>query len=134
MRKNKLQEITPIHKELEEPLERGPRGHLRPDRLPGAGAEGRPDHRGYSLGEADILRRVMGKKKPENWRRFTIFQAGARKIGYSDEAIQALWDVLVPFAGYAFNKAHSAAYGLVSYWTPTSRRTTGGTWPRCSPR
>ena len=41
--------------------------------------------------------------------------AGER--GYSDEAIKAVWDVLVPFAGYAFNKAHSAAYGLVSYWT-----------------
>jgi DNA polymerase-3 subunit alpha len=40
-----------------------------------------------------------------------------RERGYSDEAIQAVWDVLVPFAGYAFNKAHSAAYGLVSYWT-----------------
>jgi DNA polymerase-3 subunit alpha len=73
---------------------------------------------GYSLGEADILRRVMGKKKPEELaKNFTIYQAGARKNGYSDEAIQGLWDVLVPFAGYAFNKAHSAAYGLVSYWT-----------------
>ena len=42
---------------------------------------------------------------------------GCRERGYSDKAIQAVWDVLVPFAGYAFNKAHSAAYGLVSYWT-----------------
>ena len=73
---------------------------------------------GYSLGEADILRRVMGKKKPEELaKNFVLFQAGAKKNGFSDEAIQALWDVLVPFAGYAFNKAHSAAYGLVSYWT-----------------
>ena len=73
---------------------------------------------GYSLGEADILRRVMGKKKPDELaKNFVLFQEGARKKGYSDEAIQALWDVLVPFAGYAFNKAHSAAYGLVSYWT-----------------
>ncbi|MFB6887667.1 OB-fold nucleic acid binding domain-containing protein, partial [Streptomyces noursei] len=73
---------------------------------------------GYSLGEADILRRVMGKKKPEELaKNFTIFQAGAKKNDYSDEAIQALWDVLVPFAGYAFNKAHSSAYGLVTYWT-----------------
>lgn len=60
----------------------------------------------------------MGKKKPEELaKNFTIFQEGARRNGYSDESIQALWDVLVPFAGYAFNKAHSAAYGLVSYWT-----------------
>lgn len=73
---------------------------------------------GYSLGEADILRRVMGKKKPDELaKNFVLFQKGARDKGYSDEAIQALWDVLVPFAGYAFNKAHSAAYGLVSYWT-----------------
>lgn len=60
----------------------------------------------------------MGKKKPEELaKNFTIFQEGARKNGYGDDSIQALWDVLVPFAGYAFNKAHSAAYGLVSYWT-----------------
>ena len=73
---------------------------------------------GYSLGEADILRRVMGKKKPDELaKNFVLFQAGAKKNGFSDEAIKALWDVLVPFAGYAFNKAHSAAYGLVSYWT-----------------
>jgi len=73
---------------------------------------------GYSLGEADILRRVMGKKKPDELaKNFVLFQKGARDKGFSDEAIQALWDVLVPFAGYAFNKAHSAAYGLVSYWT-----------------
>src|SRR5512134_1712033 len=40
-----------------------------------------------------------------------------RKIGFSDQAIKALWDVLVPFSDYAFNKAHTAAYGLISYWT-----------------
>src|SRR5690625_8037466 len=40
-----------------------------------------------------------------------------RERGYSDAAIRAVWDTLVPFAGYAFNKAHSAAYGVVSYWT-----------------
>ncbi|MFD6301445.1 OB-fold nucleic acid binding domain-containing protein, partial [Streptomyces sp. NPDC060235] len=57
------------------------------------------------------------KKADELAKNFVLFQAGARENNYSDEAIQALWDVLVPFAGYAFNKAHSAAYGLVSYWT-----------------
>src|SRR6185503_15995368 len=73
---------------------------------------------GYSLGEADMLRIMMRMKKPEELaKNFTISQEGARKNGYTDQAIQALWDVLVPFAGYAFNKAHSAAYGLVSYWT-----------------
>jgi DNA polymerase-3 subunit alpha len=60
----------------------------------------------------------MGKKKKEILdKEFVPFQQGCRERGYSDRAIKAVWDVLVPFAGYAFNKAHSAAYGLVSYWT-----------------
>ena len=60
----------------------------------------------------------MGKKKKEILdKEFGPFRDGCRARGYSDAAIQAVWDVLVPFAGYAFNKAHSAAYGLVSYWT-----------------
>ena len=60
----------------------------------------------------------MGKKKKEILdKEFVPFRQGGRDRGYSDKAIQAVWDVLVPFAGYAFNKAHSAAYGLVSYWT-----------------
>ena len=45
------------------------------------------------------------------------FFEGMKEHGYSREAAQAVWDVLVPFSGYAFNKAHSAAYGLISYWT-----------------
>lgn len=118
LRKNKLQEITPIHKELEEPLEEVlavTYGLIVYQEQVQKAAQ---IIAGYSLGEADILRRVMGKKKPDELaKNFTIFQAGAKKNGYSDEAIQGLWDVLVPFAGYAFNKAHSAAYGLVSYWT-----------------
>jgi DNA polymerase-3 subunit alpha len=117
-RKNGRQEITPIHKELEKPLEEVlavTYGLIVYQEQVQKAAQ---IIAGYSLGEADILRRVMGKKKPEELaKNFTIFQAGAQKNGYSDEAIQALWDVLVPFAGYAFNKAHSAAYGLVSYWT-----------------
>ncbi|MER8006541.1 DNA polymerase III subunit alpha, partial [Streptomyces sp. NPDC094149] len=118
LRKNKLQEITPIHPELEEPLREVldvTYGLIVYQEQVQKAAQ---IIAGYSLGEADILRRVMGKKKPDELaKNFTIFQAGAQKNGYSDEAIQALWDVLVPFAGYAFNKAHSAAYGLVSYWT-----------------
>ena len=118
LRKNGQQEITPIHPELEEPLRGDPRAHLRPDRLPGAGAEAAQILAGYTLGQADLLRRAMGKKKKEILdKEFVPFQQGCRERGYSDEAIQAVWDVLVPFAGYAFNKAHSAAYGLVSYWT-----------------
>ena len=73
---------------------------------------------GYTPGNADLLRRAMGKKKKEILdKEFAPFAAGMRERGYSDSAIKTLWDILVPFSDYAFNKAHSAAYGLVSYWT-----------------
>lgn len=73
---------------------------------------------GYSLSQADLLRRAMGKKKKEILdAELEGFAAGMRDRGYSRGAIQTLWDTLVPFADYAFNKAHSAGYGLVSYWT-----------------
>ncbi|MFI5933431.1 DNA polymerase III subunit alpha [Actinoplanes sp. NPDC051494] len=118
LRKNKLQDITPIHPELEEPL----REILEPTH--GLIVYQEQVQRaaqilaGYTLGQADLLRRAMGKKKKEILEKeFKPFLAGCQQNGYSDEATQAVWDVLVPFAGYAFNKAHSAAYGLVSYWT-----------------
>ena len=73
---------------------------------------------GYSLGQADLLRRAMGKKKKEVLdAEFAPFSAGMRANGYSERAISTLWEIMVPFAAYAFNKAHSAAYGVVSYWT-----------------
>ena len=73
---------------------------------------------GYTPGNADLLRRAMGKKKKEILdKEFEPFAAGMKANGYSDAAIKTLWDILVPFSDYAFNKAHSAAYGLVSYWT-----------------
>jgi DNA polymerase-3 subunit alpha len=73
---------------------------------------------GYTLGKADLLRRAMGKKKKEILdKEFDAFAAGMTANGYSAGAIKTLWDILVPFSDYAFNKAHSAAYGLVSYWT-----------------
>ncbi|MEI5673779.1 MULTISPECIES: DNA polymerase III subunit alpha [unclassified Nocardioides] len=73
---------------------------------------------GYSLGQADILRRAMGKKKKEELdKQFAGFSAGMQERGYSAAAVKTLWDILLPFSDYAFNKAHSAAYGLVSYWT-----------------
>src|SRR4051795_11927083 len=118
LRKNKLQDITPIHPELAEPLAE----ILEPTY--GLIVYQEQVQRaaqilaGYTLGQADLLRRAMGKKKKEILdKEFIPFRDGCRTKGYSDEAIQAVWDVLVPFAGYAFNKAHSAAYGLVSYWT-----------------
>ncbi|KQY64000.1 MULTISPECIES: DNA polymerase III subunit alpha [unclassified Nocardioides] len=73
---------------------------------------------GYTLGQADILRRAMGKKKKEELdKQFAGFSAGMTERGYSHGAIKALWDTLLPFSDYAFNKAHSAAYGVVSYYT-----------------
>ncbi len=73
---------------------------------------------GYSLGKADLLRKAMGKKKKEVLdAEFVPFSEGMKANGYSAGAVKTLWDVLVPFSDYAFNKAHTAAYGLVSYWT-----------------
>ncbi|GAA1932626.1 DNA polymerase III subunit alpha [Microbacterium aoyamense] len=73
---------------------------------------------GFSLGQADIMRRAMGKKKKSELdKQFEGFEAGMKANGYSEEAITTLWEILLPFSDYAFNKAHSAAYGLVSYWT-----------------
>ncbi len=73
---------------------------------------------GYSPGAADLLRRAMGKKKKEILdKEYAPFEAGMKANGYSAAAVKTLWDILVPFSDYAFNKAHSAAYGLVSYWT-----------------
>ncbi|HEU4810894.1 MAG TPA: DNA polymerase III subunit alpha, partial [Nocardioides sp.] len=73
---------------------------------------------GYTLGQADLLRRAMGKKKKEELdKQFETFSAGMRDRGFSPGSIKALWDTLLPFSDYAFNKAHSAAYGMVSYWT-----------------
>ncbi|NYI69505.1 DNA polymerase III alpha subunit [Naumannella cuiyingiana] len=57
----------------------------------------------------------MGKKKAELDKQFEAFSAGMHKNGYGTEAVQAIWDILLPFSDYAFNKAHSAPYGLLSY-------------------
>jgi DNA polymerase-3 subunit alpha len=73
---------------------------------------------GYSLGRADLLRRAMGKKKREVLdAEYVSFESGMTANGFSKESISALWETLVPFADYAFNKSHAAAYGVVSYWT-----------------
>ncbi|SJZ32197.1 DNA polymerase III subunit alpha [Selenihalanaerobacter shriftii] len=73
---------------------------------------------GYSLGEADILRRGMGKKKPELLRKHRQkFIDGAIENGYSEELANELFDLMEYFGGYGFNKSHSAAYALVSYQT-----------------
>lgn len=73
---------------------------------------------GYTLGEADLLRKAMGKKKPEIIEREAKkFIGGMKAKGFTEEAAQTLWDVMGPFAGYAFNKSHTAGYALVSYWS-----------------
>ena len=117
-RKNKRQPVTPIHPELAEPLEdilNETYGVIVYQEQVMTIAQ---RVAGYSLGQADLLRRAMGKKKKEILdQEFGPFAAGMRANGYSDAAINTLWDILVPFADYAFNKAHSAGYGLVSYWT-----------------
>ena len=118
LRKNGMQEITPIHPELKEALE------------PILGTTHglivyqeqvmkiATDLAGFSMGKADALRKAMGKKKMDILNKmFVEFEAGMVANGFSKESVKTLWDVVVPFAKYAFNKAHSAAYGVVSYWT-----------------
>jgi DNA polymerase-3 subunit alpha len=73
---------------------------------------------GYTLGAADLLRRAMGKKKKSELdAQYEKFSGGMAEKGYSAAAVKTLWDILLPFSDYAFNKAHSAAYGMLSYWT-----------------
>ncbi|MEU8417034.1 DNA polymerase III subunit alpha [Amycolatopsis japonica] len=76
------------------------------------------DVAGYSMGRADVLRKAMGKKKKEVLEKeFEGFRDGMLANGFSLAAVRALWDAILPFAGYAFNKSHAAGYGLVGYWT-----------------
>ncbi|MCX8013998.1 MAG: DNA polymerase III subunit alpha, partial [Rectinema sp.] len=73
---------------------------------------------GYSLGRADLLRRAMGKKKPEILaKEEKPFIEGAIARGYSPEEAKRIFDILTPFAGYGFNKSHAAAYSVVAYRT-----------------
>jgi DNA polymerase III subunit alpha len=73
---------------------------------------------GYTPAQADLLRRAMGKKKKEVLdAEYEPFAAGMKANGYSDTAIKTIWDAMVPFSGYAFNKAHAAGYALIAYWT-----------------
>ncbi|QEY25129.1 DNA polymerase III subunit alpha [Neisseria zalophi] len=73
---------------------------------------------GYSLGGADLLRRAMGKKKPEEMAKHReIFAEGAQKQGISKAKADEIFDYMEKFAGYGFNKSHAAAYSLVAYQT-----------------
>jgi len=117
-RKNGREEVTPIHPELEEPLAEilgETYGLIVYQEQVMSIAQ---KLAGYTLGQADLLRRAMGKKKKaELDQQFESFSAGMLERGYSPRAVQTLWDILLPFSDYAFNKAHSAAYGVVSFWT-----------------
>lgn len=73
---------------------------------------------GYTLGGADLLRRAMGKKKPEEMAKHRVlFESGAVEKGYDAELAVKLFDLMEKFAGYGFNKSHSAAYALIAYQT-----------------
>ncbi|MBV9162246.1 MAG: DNA polymerase III subunit alpha [Pseudonocardiales bacterium] len=117
-RKNSRQKIKPIHPELEEPLK-----EILAETYGLIVYQEQIMHiaqkvASYSMGRADVLRRAMGKKKKEVLEKeFEGFRAGMRSSGFSDDAVTALWEAILPFAGYAFNKSHAAGYGLVSYWT-----------------
>ena len=117
-RKNGRKPIVAIHAELEQPLAEvlgDTYGLIVYQEQVMAIAQ---QLAGYSLGQADLLRRAMGKKKKSILdKEYLPFSDGMRAHGYSDSAVKTLWDILVPFSDYAFNKAHTAGYGLVSYWT-----------------
>ncbi|MFZ9926633.1 MAG: DNA polymerase III subunit alpha [Candidatus Nanopelagicaceae bacterium] len=117
-RKNGRKPVIPIHRELADPLSEilgDTYGLIVYQEQVMAIAQ---KLAGFSLGGADLLRRAMGKKKKEILdKEYIPFQAGMRERGYSDNSISMLWEILVPFSDYAFNRAHSAGYGMVSYWT-----------------
>jgi DNA polymerase III subunit alpha len=117
-RKNNRQKVRPIHPELAEPLADildETFGLIVYQEQVMAIAQ---RVAGYSLGKADLLRRAMGKKKKEILdKEYETFSGRMRDAGYSAAAIKTLWGTLLPFSDYAFNRAHAASYGLVSYWT-----------------
>ncbi|WP_246180052.1 DNA polymerase III subunit alpha [Kocuria coralli] len=118
LRKTGQQEVTPIHPELEEPLAEildTTYGLIVYQEQVMAVAQKVAN---YTLGQADLLRRAMGKKKKSELdKQQDVFFSGMKENGYSEDAANTLWHVLESFSDYAFNKAHTAAYGLVSYWT-----------------
>lgn len=117
-RKNGRAPIKPIHPELAEPLEEilaETYGLIVYQEQIMRIAQ---KVAGYSLAQADILRKAMGKKKADVLAaEYESFSAGMQSNGFSAAAIKALWNTILPFADYAFNKSHAAGYGMVSYWT-----------------
>ena len=72
---------------------------------------------GYSFGEADMLRRAMGKKRPEIlMQKKKDFVECAIKRGFTEENASQIYEILIPFAGYGFNKSHAVAYTKMAFW------------------
>jgi DNA polymerase-3 subunit alpha len=117
-RKNKRQEVVPIHPELTESLSEilgDTYGLIVYQEQVMAIAQ---KVAGFSLGRADLLRKAMGKKNKDILdKEYVNFEKGMTDNGFSKSAIDKLWETLIPFSDYAFNRAHSAGYGMVSYWT-----------------
>jgi len=117
-RKNKRQEVVPIHPELTEALAEilgDTYGLIVYQEQVMAIAQ---KVAGFSLGRADLLRKAMGKKNKDILdKEYVNFEKGMMDNGFSKSAIDKLWETLIPFSDYAFNRAHSAGYGMVSYWT-----------------
>ena len=117
-RKNRRQKVEPIHPQLEEPLAEilgDTYGLIVYQEQVMAIAQ---KVAGFSLGRADLLRKAMGKKNKDILdKEYVNFEAGMRENNFSKAAIDKLWETLIPFSDYAFNRAHSAGYGVVSYWT-----------------
>lgn len=117
-RKNGREKITPIHPELEEPLQEILAETYGLIVYQEQIMKISQKVANYSAGQADSFRKAMGKKKPEVLAKERVsFEAGMKENGYSADAVDTLWEVILPFAGYAFNKSHAAGYGLVSFWT-----------------
>ena len=117
-RKNKRKPVEPIHAELSDSLNEilgDTYGLIVYQEQVMAIAQ---KVAGFSLGRADLLRKAMSKKNKEILdKEYIPFEAGMKTNGFGNAAIKRLWDVLIPFSDYAFNRAHSAGYGVVSYWT-----------------
>ncbi len=117
-RKNGRKPVEPIHPELSEPLQDilgDTYGLIVYQEQVMAIAQ---KVAGFTLGRADLLRKAMGKKNKEILdKEYIPFEAGMKANGFSTAAIKRLWEVLIPFSDYAFNRAHSAGYGVVSFWT-----------------
>ncbi len=73
---------------------------------------------GFTAGQADVLRKAVGKKKPELMAKMKdLFIEGAVARGHDRKKVEELWEAIEEFAGYSFNRAHAASYGLLAYWT-----------------